>query len=66
MMAGKHVPSAVPGAQGPQDADGKVGAHFRGRGGHVLPGPSTGDMDGDGDDDRGMRGQADDRNPVTG
>jgi len=62
----KHVPSQAVPAQGPQDADGKVGAHFRGRGGVVKPGPSVGDADGDGDDDRSPAGRRDDENPVAG
>ncbi len=63
-MAGKHVPSsAAPGST--RDADGKVGAHFTGRGGPVKPGPSVGDADGDGDDDRTPAGRRDDENPVA-
>lgn len=61
----KHVPSQVPGANGPEDASAKVGAHFRGRGGHTMPGPSVGDADGDGDDDRSPSGQRDDENRVA-
>ena len=64
-MAGKHVPSSMPG-RGPEDASGKVGAHFKGRGGHVMPGPSVGDPDGDGDNDASPAGQRDDDNQVTG
>jgi hypothetical protein len=59
MAKGKHVPSSVPG-QGPQDAYGKVAGHVTGRGGSKLPGPSAGDPDGDGDNDRTVAGRADD------
>jgi hypothetical protein len=63
-MAGKNVPSsAQPGCT--QDATGKVGGHFHGRGGENLPKPGVGDPDGDGDNDRSPAGQADDRNSVA-
>lgn len=60
----KHVPSQAT-TTGPQDANEKVNAHFHGRGGHMLPGPSVHDPDGDGDDDRTPGGQSDDANRVA-